>query len=423
MIEVKIFSMKPMNIHTGKLPPRSADRRRALLFEKRAPALCLLCLLALMLCGCGASSSEAESADPTASPAAESATPPATPAPPPEPLLEAVLNDESAEEILALAEHPELQYVNASASTCYEALAALQRALPDCAVEYAVPLGDLSIPSTQESLVLDAADYDPELLAETLSWLPRLRQVDICALPYTNEQSLIVVDKLTDADVIWTVHFASWAVRSDIPCFSTLQAVPFTHRYTNEELAPLLKYCKDLVALDLGHNAISDLSPLAQLTKLQVLILADNPITDISALGELPELWYLELFLCKQIEDFSALSNISKLADVNLSYDTGLKDLSVFFPLQELRFVMIRGTRVSSSQVKELRDRNPGAKIVFYVPESVSATARGWRLTDQNVAIRTALINWENVLAFHAWDDVVYRDGVKILPASPSEEY
>ena len=43
-----------------------------------------------------------------------------------------------------------------------------------------------------------------------------------------------------------------------------------------------LQYCTDLIALDLGHNGIDDLSWLEPLQNLQLLILSDNRMKDIT---------------------------------------------------------------------------------------------------------------------------------------------
>jgi hypothetical protein len=70
-----------------------------------------------------------------------------------------------------------------------------------------------------------------------------------------------------------------------------------------------LEYAVNLMAMDLSGNAVSDVSPLAGLTKLYNLSLGTNQITDISALDGLNELDALSL--CKnQISDITPLSHM-----------------------------------------------------------------------------------------------------------------
>ena len=47
-----------------------------------------------------------------------------------------------------------------------------------------------------------------------------------------------------------------------------------------------LQHCKALMEIDLSDNEISDLTPLAELTRLQSVTLAGNKITHVRALGE-----------------------------------------------------------------------------------------------------------------------------------------
>ena len=58
----------------------------------------------------------------------------------------------------------------------------------------------------------------------------------------------------------------------------------------------VLKYCTDLQALDLGHQAITDISVIGDyLTQLRILILVDNKVNDLTPLSKLKHLHYLEL--------------------------------------------------------------------------------------------------------------------------------
>jgi Leucine-rich repeat (LRR) protein len=72
-----------------------------------------------------------------------------------------------------------------------------------------------------------------------------------------------------------------------------------------------LKYLKNLKYLDVGHNAIDDLSFLYDLPELRILIVADNYvtdyITDLTPIASLKHLQYLEVFT-NNITDLSPLS-------------------------------------------------------------------------------------------------------------------
>lgn len=249
---------------------------------KKSCFLFILLLAAVLLCACG-------SEPPQSAP-----TPVPTPSPTPTPPSTIVLTEESEEEILALAECRYLEHIDASASREYDALLRLSQLLPDCKITWNVEFQGETYPSDTEELTIT----DPEGVAETLRYLPGLKRVDMSACMLTVEEMETLSDLRPDVDFLWTVRFGSWEVKSDITCFSTLRTgTEGSHRYTSEELYPLLRFCRHLRALDLGHNALTDISLIGEMKDLQVLILADNPnLVDISALAALEDLQYLELF-------------------------------------------------------------------------------------------------------------------------------
>ena len=75
-------------------------------------------------------------------------------------------------------------------------------------------------------------------------------------------------------------------IRPGMTAFSTLKGRQ-EPRYTAEDVAePLRENCPDLLALDLGHNDVSNLEFVTAWPRLRRLIVVDSrtPITDISPL-------------------------------------------------------------------------------------------------------------------------------------------
>lgn len=363
----------------------------------------------------------AETAAPTPSPTPEPTPEPTpSPAPTPEPVYEVTLTQADEETLQALLAHPELRHITATACTDYAALAALQRALPDCYVEYAVPLGALTVDSRETALTLDAdSGVKAAELQEKLAWLPRLEKLDLLALDWGNAAIGPLVEAYPELDILWTVRFSGKAVRSDITCFSTLQPWPVKYRQTDSDLYPLLHYCKHLVALDIGHNDIRDLGPVGELKELKVLIIGDNPyLTDLSPLSKLDKLEYLELFLADRITDFSPLAALTNMVDLCVGYCDGLNDISFIDNMPRLEMGWFANSHLTDEQRQAAQDSHPDTTFLFF-PSRVSSTSDGWRMTDRNVAIRKAFVNWRNVIAFRAWNDVEYREGVELYETYP----
>ena len=405
--------------------------------KKTYYALILLLALtgALLLAGCGGTDAPAEPivvVEPTSEPTPIPTPPPTpapTPAPTPEPTPESTppvtsvtLTGSGPEEVAALAQYPALETVDASASTAYLQLASLQRHRPDCDVRYAVPFGTAEIASGETEVTLPA-DCGVTIgeLSEKLLWLPKLEKLDLTALDLGNDATAALESKYPSIAIRWTVRFGKWAVPNDATCFSTLQVFPPAYRYTDEDFYPLLHYCRKLVALDIGHNDVRDLTPIGEMTQLKVLIIGDNRnLTDISPLANLVNLEYLELFISSGIRDFSPLASLTKMVDLDVGF-SGVTDISFIDTMPDLKMCWLPGAWVGQDQIDHARELHPDAEFMFY-PKKISSTTEGWRMTDRNVEIRRAFANWWNVVEFRSWDDVEYVPDAWLVPVYPAWE-
>ena len=387
--------------------------------------------LALLLCACSAEPVDwvdVSSGQPTpvvapASQAQSSPEPEPMPEPTPEPTpmpTTLVLTDESAEEILAYTAWTQLETVDAKASHEYEALRALQDALPDCRVEWLFDYGGETYSSLEE---VELKPASTEGLAELLPALPRGAKVDLLDVTVTDAEKDALMEINPGVDFLWLVHFGHWTVRSDIQVFSSLlSGSNWEPRYTADNLAPLFKYCRHLKALDLGHNNLQDLSLLGTLSELQVLILVDNPwLRDISPLANLTELRYLELFVCPKITDLSPLRALTKLEDVNLCHQRMLTDPTIFDDMPNLKVCWLRDIGFTEEQKQAFLEAHPDTRVEFTVYMSrFSAVDGGWRATDENVAVRTAFYNYRSVISFDYWEDIQYDPEAEIVWLLPT---
>ena len=194
--------------------------------------IALALLLALLLCACGAESVGQTPADAPAETenaplqAAAVPTPEPTPEPTPSPTpmpTELVLTDESAEEILAYSDWTQLEYVDATGSREYEALRALQDALPDCRVEWLYEYGGETLNSLETTALKPAST---EGLTEALHALPRVKTVDLLDVSVPDAEKDALMEANPDVDFLWWVNFGRYSVRSDILAFPPCWAAP-----------------------------------------------------------------------------------------------------------------------------------------------------------------------------------------------------
>lgn len=171
-----------------------------------------------------------------------------------------------------------------------------------------------------------------------LDSFPNLEKVDMFATGVHRKEIAQLAQRYPNVEFGWTMQFAEHTVRTDATAFSTLH-YSGSKTHTNEDFS-ILKYCKNLRALDIGHNSVNDLSFLYGLPELRVLIIACNRITDIAPLAGLTHLEYLEMF-SNYVEDLSPLVNLPYLAHLNIGYNN-IRDLSPLYQMPQLKRLWIK---------------------------------------------------------------------------------
>ncbi|WP_404459812.1 leucine-rich repeat domain-containing protein [Sutcliffiella horikoshii] len=112
-----------------------------------------------------------------------------------------------------------------------------------------------------------------------------------------------------------------------------------------------LQYAVNMESLEIPHNAIEDVTPIANLTKLTHLSIWDNNISDISALELLTNLSYLDMDT-NNISDITPLKDMQKLETLWLK-DNPITDVSLLLDLPALTEVYLTGIQVDFSQGSE----------------------------------------------------------------------
>ena len=89
-----------------------------------------------------------------------------------------------------------------------------------------------------------------------LEKLPNLKKVDMYSTKLIRRRLNKYVLRFPDIEFGWTMILAGREVRTDITSFS-MRNSDTSPRYEAEEFS-ILKYCPNLVALDLGHNNLKN---------------------------------------------------------------------------------------------------------------------------------------------------------------------
>ena len=217
-----------------------------------------------------------------------------------------------------------------------------------------------------------------------LAQLPRLKACDMYASPIGKEDAERLHAAFPDVEFGWTLRIGRLKgdihyVRTDATAFSTAHN-HYSFGHDSSDLA-VLRFCKNMKALDIGHNRVDDISWLAEMPQLKILIIAINEIRDLSPLAGLTELEYLEMFN-NYVKDISALSGMTKLLDLNITYNN-IADYSPVYGLKQLERLWVYNSRsrgsykgIPAEELKRLQQELPNTEI----NNTNDPTTGTWRL-------------------------------------------
>lgn len=203
-----------------------------------------------------------------------------------------------------------------------ETMFSLCREFPQVTFQWDVPIGDSFFPWDATELDVSGIPFDSaQQIEELLPCFPYLERVVMCQCGLDNETMDALNRKYEDIRFVWSINIRSHQVRTDTTFFYPYTLNRKLH-ITNEE-ASLLRYCTDIICIDLGHNGdVTDCEWAAYMPKLRYLVIGETRISDLSPLSNCKELVYLEMFTVP-VKDYSPLVECTALEDLNLGYTYG----------------------------------------------------------------------------------------------------
>ena len=223
---------------------------------------------------------------------------------------------------------------------------------------------------------LDLSNIPMESTQEVESALPyfnNLEKVIMCDCGISNQEMDLLGQRNPDVRFVWTVSIGPHIrLRTDA---TYLMPYQYGTKLTDAQTGNL-KYCVDLICIDLGHNPVSDVSFLAYMPHMKYLLLAQTQVSDISACAGMQELEYAELFMTN-IRDYSPLISCPNLRDLNICYAIP-KDPSALCQLTQLDNLYAKGNW-SSDSAAQLKQALPKVKLVLDSSPDDSSTGNGWR--------------------------------------------
>lgn len=237
-----------------------------------------------------------------------------------------------------------------------------------------------TIDNLEETLDLDGMNFSRGIslanLRKVMTCMPNLKAVNMVNARFNAPDVEALMQEFPNVTFQWTVRTNGMTFRPGATAYSTLKGRQ-EPRYTAEDMAPVIRWCPDLLALDVGHNNVSDLSFLKAWPNLRRLIVVDSqiPVTDISPLAEMKDLEYVELFM-QNITDLTPLANHTALLDLNLCHNN-ITDLTPLYSCVNLERLWISyNPDLSLEQINALQEALPGCHVEYSEWQSTGA---GWR--------------------------------------------
>lgn len=263
-----------------------------------------------------------------------------------------------------------------------ESLEAFRVANPQVDLTWEQTLGGSLWPWDQKEFDLTGKKVSGAAALEAaMAYFPKAEKIIVDDRSLDNETLAAWRDRAREHyKVVWTVQCGSkLTCRTDAESFMPVRENVY---YFNDEEAYNLRYCEDMIALDVGHMSIHDVSFVEHMPKLQYLILAHTQVQDISPLRSCKQLKFLELDW-SPVRDFSPLEDCTALEDLNVG-----KTYAKVDPLKKMTWLKNLWMVGRGSSAWPVTEALTNTKVVA----SGSATvAGGWRDLPNYYAMRDVL--------------------------------
>lgn len=290
--------------------------------------------------------------------------------------------------------------------------------LPEVLVRCELPIAGQYYPTDSTEIDLSGRPVTTEDVERMLPYFPRLKKLDMSFCGISDEEMESLNQRHPNVSIVWTVTIGMVKTRTDATYFYPAEA---NYYPTNEEMKKL-RYCTELVAIDIGHTRATDCEFLWYTPKVRYLILADTGITDITPVGNLKELIYLELFNLKT-KDYSPLLNCTKLQDLNIgTTHADPEPLSKMTWLHNLQWHRADQDPATKEAVLKLPEQLPDTNVVLYPKNKARNIGGPWRYIPNYYVFRDMIgatyFNQDQI-----WDYWGKEDGDRIMACESGKSF
>lgn len=255
-----------------------------------------------------------------------------------------------------------------------ETMLALCQEFPQVVFQWEVPIGDRYFSWDTTELDVSGIPFDSAQQIEALlPCFPYLERVVMCRCGLDDETMDALNRKYENIRFVWSVKIKDVYIRTDTTYFYPFKC--YRSMVVNDEDIYPLRYCTDIVAIDVGHmGQVTNCEWVRFMPNLQYLVIVETAITDISPLATCKKLVFLEIFTTA-ISDYTPLLECTALEDLNLGKTYG--DPNIIAQMTWLKHVWWSGVDGSWG--------NPASNAKAILTEALPNTVLRFQLETPNV--------------------------------------
>ena len=217
-------------------------------------------------------------------------------------------------------------------------------------------------------------DFDE--LDKAIRAMGRLEKLYLCDCGLENEALAALRDKYAgQTEIVWKVYLNYVDCRTDADAFC-MSKYDNSWGYLPYERAEPIKYCTNMVTLDLGHANFDRIDFVRTMPHLKYLIICSAPVTSLEPLRNATELYYLEMFFTN-VRDLEPIVDLPNLRHLNISH-LRLDDYTQLFRMTQLERLWWVDSGLTEAQQQQLREALPNTEICFWAWDN-NAVGNNWR--------------------------------------------
>ncbi len=214
---------------------------------------------------------------------------------------------------------------------------------------------------------LDLSKRTPIDLAElekAIRALPKLEKIYLCDCGLDNETLAALRDKYAgQPEIVWRVYLNGVDCRTDDDYFCMSKYNNSWGTLTYERAEPI-KYCTNMVTLDLGHANFNKIDFVSTMPHLKYFIFCSaGEVTSLEPLRNATELYYVEMFFTG-VHDLEPIQHLPNLKHLNISHQR-LDDYTQLFEMKQLERLWWVDSGLTAEQQQKLREALPDTQICF----------------------------------------------------------